>query len=159
MTDASLEIISGFDDLRELNLYRSRVTNAGLAHLAKLKKLRLVDLRYSNVTSAGVQTLREALPNTKIVYFDSSPANVSENLDGPANDTEPAIATWIRALGGEVTVANGSVEKVSLARQRFTDAQTVELGKLTSLRQLDLEATDVSDLGLKEVATFPRWKS
>ena len=51
ITDASAEILSQFHELRELNLYRSRITNAGLAKLQFLKKLEILDLRYSGVST------------------------------------------------------------------------------------------------------------
>ena len=43
-----MDIVSpGMTHLRELNLYRSRITNAGLAKLENLKELRALDVRYS----------------------------------------------------------------------------------------------------------------
>ena len=97
VTDASLQDHRRVSPaLRELNLYRSRVTNAGLANLAKLKNLRLVDLRYSKVTSAGVQTLHlGAAENENRLLRFLAKLTVSENLEGPAKDTEAGV----RGLG------------------------------------------------------------
>ena len=39
ITDASIGILAGFRELRELNLYRTRITNAGLAQLRELPQL------------------------------------------------------------------------------------------------------------------------
>ena len=55
-----------------VNLYRTRITNAGLARLQGLKELTDIDLRYSRVTSNGVEALRAALPNSKVQFVGAS---------------------------------------------------------------------------------------
>ena len=49
-------------ELEELNLYGTKVTNAGVDVLRDLKHLRTVDLRYTRVTRAGVDRLQAAVP-------------------------------------------------------------------------------------------------
>jgi hypothetical protein len=75
--------------LRDLNLYRSKITDAGLAKLQALKKLETLDLRYSGVTSAGVQAFRRGRAELqdhlrRIV----PPISVSKNLAPPAGANE-----------------------------------------------------------------------
>jgi hypothetical protein len=50
-------------ELEELSLYRTKVSNAGLAKLAALKRLRALDLRYSRATGAGVRELLAVVPD------------------------------------------------------------------------------------------------
>src|SRR5438552_4755554 len=150
ITDASAELLSQFRELRDLNLYRSRITNAGLAKLQSLKKLEMLDLRYSGVSSAGVQAFRAAVPNCKITYVAAvPPVLVSKNIAPRAGGGEQAIAQWLEALGGQVRMAEGKIQSISLARVPFNDAQLKHLEKLAGLEKLNLDGTDASDLGLE----------
>jgi hypothetical protein len=45
VTDAGLDALHGMTGLSELSLYRTKVSNAGVARLAALKHLRALDLR------------------------------------------------------------------------------------------------------------------
>ena len=45
----------------------------------------------------------------------------------------------------------GRILSISLARMAFTDAQLKSLRKLAALEKLNLDGTDISDLGLKTV--------
>ena len=55
-----------------LSLYRTKVSNAGLAKLAGLKRLRALDLRYTRATGSGIKELVAGIPNCKIEFQDSS---------------------------------------------------------------------------------------
>jgi hypothetical protein len=66
LTDAALAHLLKMPALRVLLLDGTDVTDEGLAHLSTLKGLRRLDLRQTKVTLAGVQRLREALPNTAV---------------------------------------------------------------------------------------------
>src|SRR5436305_976797 len=150
ITDASAEILARFGELRDLNLYRSRITNAGLAGLQSLTKLEMLDLRYSGVTNAGVQAFRAAVPKCKITYVDAAPrVPTSKNLAPPPGASEPVLARWLESLGGQVHMAVGKIQSISLARTPFDDGQLKHLEKLTGLEKLNLDGTDVSDLGLE----------
>ena len=50
-----------------LYLNQTVVTDVGLGHLRGLKRLKYLNLEGTGVTDAGVQELRKALPNAKIV--------------------------------------------------------------------------------------------
>src|SRR5205823_3627177 len=148
ITDASAEILAQFRELRDLNLYRSRITNAGLARLQSLKKLEMLDLRYSGVTNTGVQAFRAAVPECKIAYVESAPrVPVSRNPAPPPGAGEPGIAQWLQALGAQVHMAEGKIRSISLARVPFDDTQLKNLETLAALEQLNLDGTDVSDMG------------
>ena len=152
ITDASAEILARFGELRDLNLYRSKITNAGLAKLQSLKKLEMLDLRYSGVTNAGVQAFRAAVPNCKVTYVDAAPrAPISKMAAPPAGEGEQGIAQWLQALGGQVRMADGRIQSIALARMPFDDAQLKHLAKLTALEKLNLDGTDISDLGLETI--------
>ena len=56
----------GLTQLQWLNLYGTRVTDAGLQHLKGLTRLQSLDLTGSAVTAAGVRDLKKALPKVQI---------------------------------------------------------------------------------------------
>ena len=54
---------TSLQNLEELDLLRTKITNKGVTELARLKKLRLLRLSHTQVTKAGVAELKKALPN------------------------------------------------------------------------------------------------
>jgi internalin A len=52
--------------LTSLNLSRTKITDAGLAHLRSLTKLQDLNLVDTSVTRAGVQRLQKAMPAVRI---------------------------------------------------------------------------------------------
>jgi internalin A len=58
VTDADLKELSGFTQLRQLNLYdETKITDAGLKELAKLTQLENIDLSFIEITDAGLKHL------------------------------------------------------------------------------------------------------
>jgi hypothetical protein len=66
--DASMPIIGQNTELENLNLSFTKVTDAGLPHLYNLQKLTYLSLQSQTLTPAAVATLRQKLPNCKVVY-------------------------------------------------------------------------------------------
>ena len=57
--------LAKFTELRELILYRSKISDAGLAKLRQLKNLETLDLRYSGVSPSGVEAFRTPCPTAR----------------------------------------------------------------------------------------------
>ena len=55
------------DELEELELTDTKVTDAGLTHLKELNNLEMLDLIGTQVTDEGVKQLQQALPNCRIL--------------------------------------------------------------------------------------------
>jgi hypothetical protein len=53
-------------NLQELYLYGTSVTDAGMAYLAKMTRMRVLDVSATEVTIAGVVALQKELPKVKI---------------------------------------------------------------------------------------------
>ena len=96
-------------DLEVINLYRTKVSNAGLDKLKEFTRLREVDLRYSRATGAGVADLQKALPDTRLVFLDFSlrAADEGKAANAPEGGSEEAVADWVRSLGGTATLDSG----------------------------------------------------
>ena len=146
ITDESIPVIAGMTKLVELNLYRSRITNAGIARLAALRDLQAIDLRYSRVTSTGIESLRAALPKAEIEFVGGAPASTSAKAVKPGGN----LAQWVTALGGKAVVTGGRVREISFATARIGDAHIANL--TGPIQKLNLEATEVGDLGVQKLA-------
>ncbi len=146
ITDSGAEKLATLSALRELNLYRAELTNAGAEKLAALSQLERLDLRYTRVTASGVERLRRALPRARIDFSGLVEAG-RKVAPPPANPAD--LPAWIRTqLGG--TVDQG---KVQLARTPVTDDHLKAIARLPGLTELDLEGTEIGDLGLEALAT------
>ena len=156
VTDEGLDAIAGMTGLEELSLYRTKVTNAGLAKLANLKQLRAVDLRYSRATAAGVHELLAALPKCDVNFQASSNNEVKRaaSAESVASKGEPAIADWLRSIGGTVQMREGHVTGVSLKSTSVTDRELEILTKLPQLTELSLRNTEVSEVGAAHLSSI-----
>jgi hypothetical protein len=67
VTDAGLKHLAGLKRLQHLSLYKSEVTDAGLKHLAGLKQLKTFNLSKTKVTAKGIADLKKALPKLEII--------------------------------------------------------------------------------------------
>jgi hypothetical protein len=89
-------------EISGLNLYRSRITNAGLDKLRRLSRLQLLDVRYSGVTNAGVDTIRAALPKCRVSFVNTAPSYAGERTaTKPADVSDLSVARWIQAMGAK----------------------------------------------------------
>ena len=141
-------MLRNMPELEELSLYRTKVTNAGLARLSGLKNLRLVDLRYSRVTSSGVRDMAAALPTAEVLVLESS--NASRPRKGcirGAGQGELAIAEWLRSVGAKVQMTEDHVIAVCAQRTTITDRELEILTKLPRLASLSPQHTEVSRSG------------
>ena len=66
ITDAGLQQIGAFEQLRRLDIQSKNVTDEGVKSLAGLKNLESLSLSQTSVTNAGVAELRKALPKCKV---------------------------------------------------------------------------------------------
>lgn len=65
--DPSVVRLSELTDLEYLGLDKTQVTDASLSYLGRLKKLKYLNLSGTKITHEGLQKLKTALPNCKIV--------------------------------------------------------------------------------------------
>ena len=124
VTDASAEILAGMKRLQVLGLYRTRLSNAGLARLQELKELADLDLRYSRVTSNGVESLRAALPLSRVQFSGSSGGRPkAPGTARPEGRSPEAVRSWVQALGGTAEFEGGALKAADLSTTAVSDAQ------------------------------------
>ena len=141
------------DALEVLNLYRTSVTNAGLAKLQSLKQLTDLDVRYTRVTSNGLEALRAAVPrhSRALRRICRCASERALELAKPSGTTDEAIAAWVKALGGNTEMRGGHLVAVNLSSTTISDTQLQYLDDLSSLEKLDLQVTQIGDLGMEPV--------
>ena len=66
ITDAELVYLSGLSKLQTLQLSYTRITDAGMMHLEGMTGLKTLGLNDTRVTGSCVAELKKALPNCKI---------------------------------------------------------------------------------------------
>ena len=154
VTDAGIDVLKNMPDLEELSLYRTKVSNAGLAKLSGLKNLRSVDLRYSRVTSSGVRDLTSKLPKAEFLILESSNPEPKRAVAASVVATrgDAAVAEWLRAIGGKVEMADGKITAVSLDGTSITDKEFIVLTRLPQLKDLSLQHTEISTIGIEQLA-------
>src|SRR5207248_10763847 len=148
--------LAGMTHLRSLNLYRTQVTNAGVAKLVGLKDLVSVDLRYTRATGSGVDTLRTALPHCAVAFIGGSGERAagSKPAAKPAGKDEKSLADWVTSMGGTAKFVSGHVRQISLAGTTVSDAQLVYLRAAVELEKLNLETTETGDMGAQSLAAL-----
>ena len=108
-----------------------------------------MDLRYSRATSAGVASLRAALPNATLIFLDSAAKPVSRNGAARFRGNDKAVADWVQSIGGKAVMENGSLVKVSLNGSAVNDDQLRAFVGRRALRSLVLDNTEIGDLACR----------
>ena len=132
---AIIKELQGLDKLEGLDLYRTQITDAGLAHLEGLTKLETLDLSSTKVTDAGLAHLKgmtglEALHLNGTEITDAGLAHLKK-------------LTKLKAL--------------SLSGTATTDAGLMELKRMRNLVDLNLFDTKITDAGVEKLqAALPK---
>jgi Leucine-rich repeat (LRR) protein len=148
VTDAAVATLAGLKDLESLNLYRTKISNAGLSQLSQLPRLRNIDVRYTRVTASGYDAFRAARPGAQVQFAGGGGRQVPR-IAPPAGQDQRQIAEWIRSIGGTVRQADGFI---SLRGIPLNEEAVAALTRLSGLRVLDLEATDIGDAAMAQLS-------
>jgi hypothetical protein len=135
--------------LTTLSLSGTKVSDAGLAHLAGLDRLIALDLTKTNVTAKGVESLAKALPRCKISSIDPDrrAAEYVLSIGGTVKVNDQARAIKTAADLPRESFQLTFVEAVS--RGSLTDAGLVVFKDCKNLKSLDLYGPrHITDAGL-----------
>jgi hypothetical protein len=129
--DRYLAAIGGLDQLEELILDETNVTDDGLRHLSGLRQLKTLSLFAANrVSDSGLEHLK-ALDRLEVL--DLSEAEASDGC-------------------GEALAQLRTLRRLNLAHTAVGDAVLQHLQHLTRLKYLNLSGTKVTSQGLKHLA-------
>jgi hypothetical protein len=116
--------------LVKVDLSFTRVTDAGLVHLAGTARLRELYLCGTGVTEEGLEHL-SGLTNLRVLDLWRCESLTDASL---------------KHLGGMT-----GLRRLSLWNTEITDAGLMHLNRLTTLQEIDLSHTEVTDAGLKHL--------
>jgi internalin A len=92
LNDDDLRLLHGFESLTSLNLYGTKVTDAGMKELGRLTSLLELGLSETKITDASLKELRELKNLTERLHAST------RNRSGNPSQTK-ALATWTIVLG------------------------------------------------------------
>lgn len=166
IVDVACETLAEFPAVRALNLKKTafepaRITPTGIAHLAKLRRLEVLDLYANNVTDDSLADIGRL---TQLHELDLSLTGITDN--GLAHLKPLALLRRLHLLyavgfaGPTITDAGlphlkafPQLEVVDLTGSGVTDAGLRQLDVLGSLRLVELAKTKVTPTGLHQFQT------
>lgn len=145
ITDAGLMHIKDLPKILILYLNYSQLTDVGLSYFEGLSQLQQIDLTGTYVTNAGVQKLRQKLPNCEVVF---------------KTDSEVAVSLYKR-LGAEfernLQHPDKPITKINFLNGSDLDDEDLEhIKEFPHLIWLYLVDTKVTDAGLKHLNEVPK---
>jgi hypothetical protein len=140
VTDRDLASLRQLPGLRQVNLTRTRISDAGLFHLAKLESVEVLLLGGVDISDEGIELL-ETLTNLK---------QLNLTLTGVSDLSMPLLSrmtqleflwlegTDISDVGLEAIAEMKSLQLLDLCRSAITDSGLARLGALSELEELNL---------------------
>ncbi len=159
ITDAGMVHLKGLVNLYNLSLENTIVTDGGLPYLSGLTKLEFLGLG-TQVTSAGVEKLKSALPHCAIsrqswlqnaIGNQWSPEFQKMKIVDFAKAKKEQDSYWKVYAPLTALKLLKWTEELSLKGVDFDDNEMVHLRSLTQLKKLNLDNTPVTDAGLKHL--------
>ena len=119
VTDAGLAHLKGLKNLTYLNIYGTPVTDAGLPQLNGLTNLKSLYVFESKVTDAGIATLKQALPNVRVVK-----GWTAEDIAKLTAKAAPAPAPDNKAAEAEMAEAQKKLDGLNAEIAKRREART-----------------------------------
>jgi hypothetical protein len=187
LTDAEMAEIARLPALREMEIVGDRLTDAGLASLAKVARLDVLHLEGTSMltdeglrTLAGSTTLRHlrlsgpftdagmaylaAMPSLKVLWLEA-PKVTEEGLRllSESKTLERLCVPWIDAVtdrGVEYLKAMPRLKALGIGNARGSDAGVMRLASLTNLEVLALKGgPSLTDSGLQYLPALPKLRA
>lgn len=154
LTDADIANLQAFPELRRF-VTSSPLTNAAIAHFAKLPKLRALGLLGTKIEDAGMSELAQLTQLEEL----TPPLGLSSN--GIAKLAALQKLKTLVLTHSKVSDASmqelarlKELETLDLSFNQLTDASAPTFAKLTNLRSLDLSTSKVGDETARTITTL-----
>lgn len=156
LSDADVADLQAFPSLRRF-VTASPLTNAAIAHFAKLPKLRALGLLGTRIDDAGMSELAQLTELQEL----TPPLGLSN--DGIAklaalNKLKTLVLTHskITDAGMQELARLKHLETLDLSFNRLTDASAPSFARLTNLQSLDLSTSKIGDETARAIAKLTR---
>jgi Leucine-rich repeat (LRR) protein len=166
VTDAGLAHLAGVTSLEEIDLYGLKISDRGLAHLKGLQELRKLNVLGGPVSDEGAEILAGLPKLRELNLYRAELTNAGVAKLAALRELAFLDLRYTRATASGVEKLRaalphskidftGSVAAAS-ARSAVTDADLEKMDK--DVEVLDLDTTEVSDIGVAFLAKFTRLK-
>jgi WD40 repeat protein len=172
-TDEDLRLLSNLASLRTLNLFNTKITGAGLAHLKGLTALEEIDLSWPlpGYAEAVCDSFRpRPLDEGALEHLKALPALRAVNLEytalgevgcghlGGLTNLRDLDLRCARVTDGMLRRLAGltRLQRLELTRTAVTDRGMAALARLEMLQDLGLGGTKLSDTGLRVIGRLRR---
>jgi Leucine-rich repeat (LRR) protein len=157
-TDAGLAHLKRMRTLRSLSIESPEITDAGLAHLARLTQLEVLALSSKHITGTGLAELAACKGLTHFSLMHS--AITDDDLRGFAAlkslDSLNLTNARMTGVGFEHLSGLVNLKTLYLTNNPVTDDAIVFLTRLPNLEKLDLSDTQVTVAGLMQLKELPK---
>lgn len=159
VTDAGLKTLAAFPRLRRLVLDNTSITNAGLKHLLRHSHLNHLSLSGTQVTDEGLATVGEMAHPLHVLYVKG--ANITDHGIELLAKSKNRFPDQLDLSDTRITDAAlktmgpAGPNVLMLNHTKITDQGLRELTKRNSLRFLYANGTRVTDAGLETLASWP----
>ncbi|HEY1343150.1 MAG TPA: hypothetical protein VGF59_37085 [Bryobacteraceae bacterium] len=116
VTDAELQVVKSFPQLRSLDLRRTPVTDKGMVHLERLTKLQELYLDSTRITDAGLGRLEGLKELRKLTLSDTEVSDLGLGFLNGLNDLEELSLTRTKVTEKGVQRLRESLPKVDIRR-------------------------------------------
>jgi len=153
VTDAGLANLSGMSELNVLQIgggtYPPTISDAGMAHVARLGSLTELTLGDTAITGAGIEQLHGSALRT-----------LRMNGNGWTQEYHCVYMT-LPPGDGVIEQVSGltQLRTLELRHNELTDADVAHIGRLTQLRHLDLSGNDITDVGATHLERLTRLRN
>jgi hypothetical protein len=164
ITDEGLALLADNHHIEELDLPETLITDAGLAYLKSISNLKRLGLYNTAVTDSAVSVLRKALPELEITYVSEAPELA--DLKTKLNDLRAVKRTYFAVAGWKIQDqhltelgALTSVGSLALNAHHLSDATLARVESLKRLKELDISSSLITGRGLAHLLKLPKLRT
>lgn len=150
--DAGVAHLTSHQNLEDLNLDRTALTNAGLSTLAHFQGLRRLDLSGTQITDEGLALLAKLPKLSRLILPGQTTDRAAAHLRRLTALQELDISQTSIAGEGYAAIAQLPRLETLYVNKLLTDKGLERLSVNRSLRSLDLSATGITDAGVKHLS-------
>lgn len=163
VTDGAMPTIGTLTTLESLQMEASRLTDAGMPQLAKLTKLKRFGCRLADVTGAGIKNLSGLTDLTRLELRETSLDDEGLEVISGLPKLEFLDISECKLVTGEGIKKLGRLTGLTYLElreiKRVRDDNFAELGTLTNLVELNVEATRITSEAVPTLLKFQKLKS
>ncbi len=155
VTDTQLTHLVSLTGLKKLSLESTEAGDIGMASIAKLTNLEQLNLSHTIVTDKGLAALQPLRQLRRLLLNNAQQVNATGLPAFPQLEDLELSGTDLNNQGLENVARNGSLRALRASYTNITDDGLKLVAALQQLRSLDLAAVDLTDAGMPHLNRLP----